>query len=226
LHVPFRFHECFGHEYFCQIWVRDTIDWIVPNRWILFCAHRVAWSRWRAIVRLRYQSWIEHRLGDGIRVCSATICIPSWYCARHRFRWLMIGAVIARALWRKERWFISDCRLDTTRSSFCGKPSTAERRAVVDKIMMSVFVIVVHSWPKIDRVINRQAPFLQHDQIVESLAVDDSLDFYEKIRSKMRTRRVLKMIVAAVETIKIATVFFVSTPLFVWGLSTDCYDSV
>jgi hypothetical protein len=61
---------------------------------------------------------------------------------------------------------------------------------------------------------------------VESLAVDDSLDFYEKIRSKMRTRRVLKMIVAAVETIKIATVFFVSTPLFVWGLSTDCYDSV
>jgi hypothetical protein len=61
---------------------------------------------------------------------------------------------------------------------------------------------------------------------VESLAVDDSLDFYEEIRSKMRTRRVLKMVVAAVETIKIATVFFVSIPLFVWGLSTDCYDSV
>jgi hypothetical protein len=61
---------------------------------------------------------------------------------------------------------------------------------------------------------------------VESLAVDDSLDFYEEIRSKMRTRRVLKMVVAAVETIKIETVFFVSIPLFVWGLSTDCYDSV
>jgi hypothetical protein len=72
----------------------------------------------------------------------------------------------------------------------------------------------------------QQHPSLLHDQIVESLAVDDSPDFFETIQSKTRTHQVLEMIVAVVETIKIATVSFVSILLFVWGLSTDCYDCV